>query len=1202
VFLSNFQSNGFAYDASQLVNTVAVSTTSNLQGRVIIGNFGTEASWPNTSVVYFTYNNTGTGGQTQFSNTDVLAFYPVGQTGNAAAIIAQVNVYANSNPNTFTVGTAHGIQSGTGVVYVGGTFVQVDTPQYALINSYATWAGNCVAGFVVNTAIVTPDTDPTLLDNALGYPNYNAPGAYRLQVTATLVGLDPVVAADTAGFNPVAWYNYGSLVNTETPSDNIQSQIGAAIAQQLYNEAGNFVVNPFTVDTISYNPNPVVQTDPSVFYARVGTGSGYAQGSFVRNQKTSYVAMRRGTDATSVLDQQTTFNYPGYAQVNQVAGVFPFSNASSVSLYDTPQQAVANRTFAGLTPAGNIIGSAKLRCFSYLSGTPGTGNAAYFLHLFDVQMGNAYTPLQVKSIYYNGASKGVADVAAPLTSSAYQLFPTGATAMISLRDSAMNNNVEYTYRKYAAASMDLTGNVSVTLTSSAPGGTDLLPYGAGTLTDSEASTFTLVIEQLGASASLAGTVTVYNTNTAMVGAGTAFSTTLAVGDLIQVGAAVRTVTAITNATFLTVDSAYPANAASQAYNRYYEPGQIVPVFQTMPGRSITVSNSTNFTIHTGLAPTGSLNCTVYFDVLRTHAVPAAKVINKNRFVTINAVATPNGPWSLGFVDVHDVNGIWGTSNGVYGTSGANLMSMFAFDTGQRDDRYDVATLSLKPGATTASYPYITVCLDYFTVNTTAGIDFFTVESYPIDDVNSANNGAIQTTGLPLYVDSGGTQVSLRDTVDFRPYGAQISADTGNCNIANSAQTATSVAMATNNPGNTLTLAVSSYGLNVPSYTRNMQADYTFFLPRYDLIYFTPTGLIKVKEGRPSLEPQTPLYPDSGMALAVLTIPPYPSLTSDEIGALTDENSMSVNLIRDTSPIILSQVVTNRRYTMADIGTLDTRIGDLEYYASLTLLQQNASDLTVTDANGLDRFKNGIFVDPFSDFTFSDVSNPGYSIAIDESIGVARPRIRRETVMTRYNDGASVNCQKTGRVLTLPYVSVPWLSQPYATIYQTCAPGIWMWAGQMQMCPSYDCHTDYTQTGSINVTVNLAGAWQQFANTFDGAFYGSWRTTAPPTSNTGGGGGGGGSSPPANTGSGSSGGGSCGGGCPRTPPCQCPPELSNCYHTRITNCDTDTPCTKFTRGNCSYTWSGGNECGSIPTHSDGSGACQYSDPNSESNRI
>ena len=88
MFLSNFQSNGFAYDASQLVNTVAVSTTSNLQGRVIIGNFGTEASWPNTSVVYFTYNNTGTGGQTQFSNTDVLAFYPVGQTGNAAACTA----------------------------------------------------------------------------------------------------------------------------------------------------------------------------------------------------------------------------------------------------------------------------------------------------------------------------------------------------------------------------------------------------------------------------------------------------------------------------------------------------------------------------------------------------------------------------------------------------------------------------------------------------------------------------------------------------------------------------------------------------------------------------------------------------------------------------------------------------------------------------------------------------------------------------------------------------------------------------------------------------------------------------------------------------------------------------------------------------------------------------------------------------------
>jgi len=656
---------------------------------------------------------------------------------------------------------------------------------------------------------------------------------------------------------------------------------------------------------------------------------------------------------------------------------------------------------------------------------------------------------------------------------------------------------------------------------------------------------------------------------------------------------------------MTVDAAFPSNLSGQNYNRYFEPGQIVPLFQTIPGRSVYVTNSTNFVVQTGLAPSGSLNCTVYCDVLRTHAVPASKVINKNRFITINTVSTPNGPWSLGFVDVHNVNGIWGTSNGVYGTGGANLMSSFAFDTGQRDDRYDVATLKLKPGATTTSYPYVTVCLDYFTVNTTAGIDFFTVESYPIDDVDTANNGAIQTQELPLYVDSGGNHVSLRDTVDFRSYGAQVSADTGNCALSDSTQVAASLALATNNPGNTLNLVVSSYGLNVPSYTRNFQADYTYFLPRYDLIYFSPTGLLKVKEGRPSLEPQTPLYPDNGMALAVLTIPPYPSLTSDEIGGLTDENAMSSTLIRDTTPIILSQVVTNRRYTMADIATLDTRIGDLEYYASLTLLQQNASDLTVTDANGLDRFKNGIFVDPFSDFTFSDVSDPGYSIAIDEAIGVARPRIRRETIMTSYNSGTSVSCQKTGRALTLPYVSVPWITQPFATIYQTCAPGIWLWAGQMQLCPSYDCHTDYTQTGSINVTVNLAGAWQQFANTFDGAFYGSWRTTSPPVSNTGSGGG---SPPPANTstsGGGSSGGGggsTCGGGCKSTPPCQCPPELSNCYCTRITNCDTGTPCSHFCRGGTSYTCSGGNECGQIPTHSDGSGDCQYTNPRCESNRI
>ena len=114
--------------------------------------------------------------------------------------------------------------------------------------------------------------------------------------------------------------------------------------------------------------------------------------------------------------------------------------------------------------------------------------------------------------------------------------------------------------------------------------------------------------------------------------------------------------------------------------------------------------------------------------------------------------------------------------------------------------------------------------------------------------------------------------------------------------------------------------------------------------------------------------------------------PYPSLSTDQLDSDQAINAMSKNLIRDTSTAITSTLVTNRRYSMADIGKLDTRISNLEYYTQLNLLQQQASNLTVTNQNGLNRFKNGIFVDSFNDFTGSDVSNPEYNIAIDCDYG------------------------------------------------------------------------------------------------------------------------------------------------------------------------------------------------------------------------
>ena len=92
--------------------------------------------------------------------------------------------------------------------------------------------------------------------------------------------------------------------------------------------------------------------------------------------------------------------------------------------------------------------------------------------------------------------------------------------------------------------------------------------------------------------------------------------------------------------------------------------------------------------------------------------------------------------------------------------------------------------------------------------------------------------------------------------------------------------------------------------------------------------------------------------------------------------------------------------------MRDIGQLDKRISNLEYYVQLSLLQQEATNMSATDANGVERYKNGIFVDPFNDFSLCDVSNPEFSIAIDSDKGHARPRFIRETIKLQWSTQSS----------------------------------------------------------------------------------------------------------------------------------------------------------------------------------------------------
>ena len=186
-------------------------------------------------------------------------------------------------------------------------------------------------------------------------------------------------------------------------------------------------------------------------------------------------------------------------------------------------------------------------------------------------------------------------------------------------------------------------------------------------------------------------------------------------------------------------------------------------------------------------------------------------------------------------------------------------------------------------------------------------------------------------------------------------------------------------------------------MSVPKRGYNMSADISYYLPRVDKIALSSTGSLFDIPGSPSVTPKLPDDPSDGMTLCSLEMAPYTFSTGD---------------------VILNKV-DNKRYTMRDIGSLEKRIDNIEYYTSLSLLEQETASLSITDSSGLDRFKNGFIVDNFSGHGIGDTTSPDYLCAIDPNNNELRPFVGMSNVNLIPNTALSSNYKLYGDVITLP---------------------------------------------------------------------------------------------------------------------------------------------------------------------------------------
>src|SRR6056300_430746 len=413
-----------------------------------------------------------------------------------------------------------------------------------------------------------------------------------------------------------------------------------------------------------------------------------------------------------------------------------------------------------------------------------------------------------------------------------------------------------------------------------------------------------------------------------------------------------------------------------------------------------------------------------------------KTLNSNEPLPVSSQATiESGTIGLAKADVYQINAIYMAADfsTAATSSDTDITSRFDLDNGQRDNFYDIGRIKLKSGEVTPTGQLL-IDFDYFSHSSG---DYFDVDSY---------SGVIDYENIPSYTSSTtGVRYELRDSLDFRPRVDDASTIDSGVQDRSFDGTGASV-------------------VQPIKFNSDVRSDFEYYLGRVDKIFLDKDGNFKVLKGASSINPRVPGTLDNAMHLYTLYIPSY-TLDTSEVGI---------------------EHVDNKRYTMRDIGRIESRIDTVEYYTQLSLLETAAQNLQIQDSNGFDRFKNGFVVDNFTGHNIGDVGNRDYKVSIDYAKGEMRPTFHEDAVKLIESDDdgteiiatdrANANYTKTGDLITLPYVEQTLIDQPYASKAINVNPfGIFTWIGAIELTPPGDEWKE-TERAPELVINNPNGSW------------------------------------------------------------------------------------------------------------------------------
>ena len=270
--------------------------TSGIQAEIVKGQNGFQTQDPNLKTFFINYRNTALDSTTSGDVKEFIQGEILDIKNSSGETVQSVTV----NTGAGHAGKSFGISCEEGVIYQKGHFIFVDN-QFIVVSKYTNTPGTSSVGFTVSENLINSSADTSLLDNASGFNNENAPGADRLQLVPTLVSY-PTASEPTEFF---ALIRYVDGKPTRIRSTTEFNSITTELARRTYEESGNYVTNG--LDTS-------LEQIGSTSYAVVSPGKAYVFGREIGNVSSKKLAISPTTTTQTKTNQYTGIGYGQYLE------------------------------------------------------------------------------------------------------------------------------------------------------------------------------------------------------------------------------------------------------------------------------------------------------------------------------------------------------------------------------------------------------------------------------------------------------------------------------------------------------------------------------------------------------------------------------------------------------------------------------------------------------------------------------------------------------------------------------------------------------------------------------------------------------------------------------------------------------------------------------------------------------------------------